>query len=225
VRIADRIGGLLPESFDAILVAGGKCPRKDVLDVATSRSQTIVAIDGGLAHLRHFGIAPQYVVGDLDSARADDIAWARRRRARVVFRARQQDSDFDKALILCEQKKWKSVAIVGIDGHRVDHFLNSLGRVSATRNVTPVFLFQRAIGFVLRGPSRVNIVVGKKQTFSWLGFPLATGASLAGAVWLFNRRTLEFAGFQSLSNIATEENVLFSQKTGKSLIIIPIGKV
>ncbi len=225
MREIDRIGELLPVKIDALLVAGGTRPARNIFILAASRSQHIVAIDGGLRHVRHFAMTPEIVIGDFDSAKPEDIAWARRRRAHVVLRSDQNTSDMDKALTLCRKMKWKNIVIAASDGSRPDHFLYAISKSLHSQNSSLTFLFRNSISRTLTGRSKICLPIGCGHVLSWLGFMQATNATLSGVKWPFANKSLEYGTFDSLSNVATDDVVEFSQKSGRSLIIIPTGKV
>lgn len=220
-----RIAALLPERLDALLVAGGDAPARWQLEISASRSVNVVAIDGGLRHLRKLDICPQIVIGDLDSALPADITWARRRRAHVLLRAEQESSDLDKALHLCREKKWRNIALACVDGERADHFLYALSRSAKLRGVQVTLLLRRAVAFPLNGRVRREIRLGTGRTFSWFALPQAGQATLTNAEWPFRNRSLIIGEFQSLSNCSSDESIIVEQRSGRSLVIIPIGKV
>ena len=225
MREIDRIGELLPAKIDALLVAGGTRPARNMFILAASRSQHIVAIDGGLRHVRHFAVTPEIVIGDFDSAKPEDIAWARRRRAHVVLRSDQNSSDMDKALALCHKMKWKNIVIAASDGSRPDHFLYAISKSLHSQKSALTFLFRNSLARTLAGRSKIILPIGCGNTLSWLGFMQATGATLSDVKWPFANKSLEYGKFDSLSNVAIDDVVEFSQKSGRSLIIIPTGKV
>ncbi|MCB1059068.1 MAG: thiamine diphosphokinase [Calditrichaeota bacterium] len=221
----ERIGTLLPSEFDALIVANGSLPNRELLLQAVGRSRHIVAVDGGIRHLRGINIPPDIVIGDLDSAAHEDITWARRRRAHVLFRESQESSDIDKVLALCKQRKWRTVAVAAIEGSRPDHFLYGISKVISTPGLTTTFLFRRAVGLTMKGRSSREVVLRKNSVFSWIAMDSATGVTLTGAKWPLRNAALSVDARQSLSNTSLGGVVSFSQRSGKSLIIIPIGKV
>ncbi len=224
MREIDRTGELRPHEIDALLFAGGSRPNRSAFKLAAQRSKHIVAIDGGLRHLRSLAVVPEVVIGDFDSAKPEDITWARRRRAHIVFSADQETSDMDKALAMCRERKWKNVVIACADGSRPDHFLYALSKTLSQRGTSFTFLFRNSVLRTLSGKARVRLRIGRGRVFSWIGFAVAEGANLEFAQWPICSGTLEYGKFSSLSNIASADVVDFSQVSGRSLIIIPTGK-
>jgi thiamine pyrophosphokinase len=225
VNRAERIGSLLSPEFDALIVANGSLPNRELMRQSIVRSRHIVAVDGGIRHLRAMNTEPDFVIGDLDSAAHEDITWARRRRAHILFRGSKESSDIDKALALCRQRGWKSVAFAAVEGSRPDHFLYGVGKIMAAARISATFLFRNAFGVSLKGRASRTFELPRGSVFSWIAMDTANGVTLTGATWPLQNVSLRRDGLQSLSNTSLGGTVSFSQRSGKSLIIIPIGKV
>lgn len=213
---------LLPDRVDALLIAGGALPNRRLLRAIARTATELIAIDGGTRHLKSLRLIPHIVIGDLDSVAPQDLTWARRERARVVFMRKQDSSDIEKALAYCRKHKLNNIAIAGIDGDRPDHFLHAISRAPCVRGLRQTYLFANAIGFPLSGRSRCDLDLPQGTILSWIGIPKSESCTLSGVKWPFSRRTLELGAFQSLSNSSVDSTVVFRQQSGKSLIIIPI---
>jgi thiamine pyrophosphokinase len=87
---------------------------------------TIVAADGGAAHLARLGLRPHVVIGDLDSAPPG----ARRRGAPVVLRhpRAKDETDLELAFDLLRTRcpRLRKVLVLGAIGGRLDHTLTNL---------------------------------------------------------------------------------------------------
>ncbi|MBK6766000.1 MAG: thiamine diphosphokinase [bacterium] len=216
------LDALLPDRIDALLIAGGAAPNKRLLRSIAKRAEQLIAIDGGIRHVRSFGLIPRVVIGDLDSAAPQDLAWARGKRARVVYVREQESADIEKGLRYCARKGLTRIIVAGIEGDRPDHFLNALGAVPRIRGLHASFLFSSSIGLPLSGRRTLHLALPCGTGVSWLGAPRASGCTINGVQWPFTRRVLEFGKFQSLSNRATDAEVVVTQHSGMSLIIIPV---
>lgn len=213
---------LLPDSFDAMIVAGGSHPPRRLLRAVASRSRVYVAVDGGVRLFRLAGLTPHVVIGDLDSASRSDLEWALKSGSRILERREQITSDFEKALQYCAGKKLKNIAILAAEGNRVDHVLHSASRVFAFRSLRPLLVYSSSVAFVLSGKASRELLVAEGHHISWFGCPFAKGCSLEGVKWPFSNRSLELGRFQSLSNSPINSIVRASQRTGKSLLIVSL---
>ncbi len=197
-------------------------PNRRLLRAIARRATELIAIDGGVRHYRSLRLTPHIVIGDLDSVAPQDLTWARRERARVVFMREQASSDIEKALAFCRLRSAKDVVIAGIDGDRPDHFLHAISRSLSFRGLRQSYLFADALGFPLTRRSVRSLLLPEGTVLSWIGMPRANSCTISGVKWPFSRRTLELGAFQSLSNSSVDSTVTFRQQSGKSLIIIPI---
>jgi thiamine pyrophosphokinase len=88
----------------------------------------LVAVDGGLRHLRALGRAPHVLIGDLDSVDADGIAWVEAHGGRVLrYPPEKDDTDLELALVLARTEGYSTIRLIGALGGRVDHLLGNLG--------------------------------------------------------------------------------------------------
>lgn len=175
-------------------VLGGRSARSEVLLAWADAADALYAADSGADSLVALGLSPA-VVGDLDSARSDLSA------LRVVHDPDPDRTDCDKLVALIHQEHPNpDVVIAAYEGDRIDHMLGSLS--SLARAPFPLrILLDTGIGYLLHAPARLDLPKIEGQTVSLL--PLSQCiASLHNCDWPLEKATLEFPGFQSLSNVA-----------------------
>lgn len=214
---------VLGARYDALIVANGTPPKKAVYEALRSRCEHVVALDGGLRAFREWRAAPEHVIGDLDSIRRSDFRWASLHGARVHPMPSQEQSDVEKGFSYCRLKQWKHVVMLGVDGDRLDHVLNSLSAASATKGLSITLITQQTLLFVLQGKTEHRLGVPKQHAISWFGFPEARGCTLEGVKWPLKRKTLRVGGMCSLSNQPVAKTVRASQASGTSLLIASLG--
>jgi thiamine pyrophosphokinase len=182
----------------------------------------VIALDGGVETLFRSGIAPDHVVGDLDSAAERALQWAVKKSARVHRRPSPDKPDLAKGLDLCKRLRCRSVVVVGITGERVDHVLGALHFALAARGLQFTVVTNEVVLFPLRGRVRRSLSVPHGHTLSWFGFPQAQSCTLSGVRWPFARRKLSVDGFHSLSNEPKAKTVRLQQGSGRSLFIVSL---
>jgi thiamine pyrophosphokinase len=209
-----------PESFDALLVANGSPTGRRLLRALADRTFCVMALDGGVEALFRCGIAPDHVVGDLDSASQRALQWAMKNGARVHHRPSQDKPDFAKGLDLCRKLGCKRVVAAGVAGERVDHVLGTLHHVFAARGLEITLVTNDLVLFALRGRVRKTLRIPRRHALSWFGFPEAQSCTLSGVRWPFAHRKLSLEGFHSLSNAPAAATIALEQKSGRSVLAV-----
>ena len=198
-------------SETAVLVGGGRVNRVE-LSKSLAGAPSCVAVDGGANVLHEMGIAPDAVIGDLDSisgpARA---AFA----DRLVAAPDQNLTDFEKALARIDAALF---LCHGFSGGRVDHqiaALHGLAREAAKR-------------ILLIGPEDVAFRVPEGAfTFAaqpgWaIGLlPFARArVRTRGLRWEIADREMEIDGFLSTSNEVAAQRVDIAAR-GPLIVTLP----
>lgn len=121
----------------ALVVCNGEPPSRELVRAVARRAGLVVAADGGANVCLHFGVAPDVIIGDLDSVTQETL----RRSARsLLLRVNRQDNtDLEKALDFLAANGVPEAVILGADGRRIDFTLGNLailwryhGRISLT---------------------------------------------------------------------------------------------
>ncbi len=87
----------------------------------------VVSANGGLRHLRHLGLLPNWVVGDLDSIDAAQKDWLRDHGVQVEQHPPEKnETDLELALARAIREGCERIRIVAAQGARLDHTLANL---------------------------------------------------------------------------------------------------
>lgn len=109
----------LPLRFDsAVTIVGAGALDRAMVDAARAHAPVLIAADGGADRLAEMRLAPDAVIGDMDSV-AEPGRW-RAGPAPFVHLAEQDSTDFEKCLYATEAPLYLAV---GFTGRRVDHTL------------------------------------------------------------------------------------------------------
>lgn len=110
-----------------VLLANGPISDYAVLRPVLNDCGYIIACDGGLRHARAFGVRPDCIVGDMDSAAPEEVARAVREGAELLRHPCDKD-DTDLALGMAHalERSPSSVAVLGALGGRIDHQLSNM---------------------------------------------------------------------------------------------------
>jgi thiamine pyrophosphokinase len=201
-----------------LVITGGEGLESRELKKLAERADVVVAVDSGLVACEKAGIAPDWIVGDMDSL--DDIGRLEKYPLESVIRYRSDKdfSDTELALSLLWEKGCGEVWLAGGGGGRTDHLLAI--RLLFERQKAPDSWFTAGeeIFRLKEGQTcRADVAIGRVVSV----FPLATGpwqAESSGLKWPLDGVCWENGGF-SLSNVAQEAPFEISSKKGDFLVI------
>jgi thiamine pyrophosphokinase len=213
---------LLNDHYDALLVANGSPLNRALFRQLSLRTDRMIALDGGLNTLWRWRQLPSDVIGDLDSASAPALQWARSHGARIHRRASADEPDFAKGLSFCQAKHLKNILAVGFSGERTDHTLSALHCAFHHRGLSVTLLTNDVIIFPLHGKINRTLAIPPGHSISWFGFPEAGPCTLTGVCWPFRNRHLAIDSFHSLSNEPAAPEIHLSQQAGKSVFMVTL---
>ncbi len=106
-----------------VILANGAFPSAAGARAALEAARRVVCCDGAADRLWAAGLAPDWVVGDLDSLSAESRA---RFAERLSACPEQETNDLAKAFRFCLSRGWRDLLILGATGLREDHTLANL---------------------------------------------------------------------------------------------------
>jgi thiamine pyrophosphokinase len=194
-----------------IFVLGGRAPGSVWLsDFAARNRLAAYAVDKGVAACRKANLAPAVLVGDRDSAAAEDWEWALRLGAREsLYQADKDLTDFQLALGLIGEGDRRGLVLTGCFGGRFDHLFSIVGAFSAARSFC---MIDEREGLSLVEPGRGMRVVFKKRPVAVSLLALSqecSGVRISGVRWPLGGVTIE------RSNPWTVSNETLLEKGGK----------
>jgi len=200
----------------ALVIVNSHLPSDAILAEGRKKCGIILCADGGANRARERGLAPDYVVGDLDSVTNET------RRAlpktRLIHRPSQYISDLEKTLEFAGELRVRQVLVVGVSGLRLDHQIVNL-------NLLEKFCHRLAIEthddygigtFIAaeRAPATVTLPTYPGQQVSLIAFRRAEGISTQGLKYPLDSEALEWAVRDGLSNEATANSVSITVRSG-----------
>lgn len=192
---------------------------------AREEAWRIIAADGGVNALHALDVAPSEVVGDMDSARADALAWAERAGARVERAPREKDeTDGQLAVDRALAARATEIAFTGVTGGRLDHVLANLqvlrraaergARVAAWETIGEIHVVTREHPLDLAlPPGRVVSVLALTD--------VATGVTLHGLAYPLTGARLDAATPLGASNVARAGRQRVECASGVLAVVVP----
>ncbi len=199
-----------------LLIAAGDIGDDTALATSCKVASRVIAVDGGVRHLRHLNIIPDVIVGDLDSASDSDLDWGQENGAEIIHLKDQDTSDLAKALNLCNERQWSHIQIIGIEGGRMDHQLGSLASISDA-SIDLNIKSELSKTTLTRLTSKQHFQQEFSGTFSLFSFGESV-VTLTGAQWNLENEIVTFST-QGLSN-QSDGAISIKIHSGDSVILL-----
>lgn len=190
------MSGILLDSTENITLVGGSSGARRHLFRALTLAPTLVAADGGVAHVLACGHRPIAVIGDMDSL-PNDETW-RNSDIEMYPSIDQDTTDFEKCLSAIRAPL---ILGCGFLGDRTDHALASLSALMRFRDRPVILLGEEDLAFHWPDGLSLDLDAGTRVSF----FPLAplTGTASVGLKWSVEGLSLAPGGRIGTSNQAT----------------------
>jgi len=177
----------------------------------------IVGADGGAVRLFEKGIIPDYVVGDLDTFRSAKIE-KHFQNAEIIFNPDQEINDFEKALILAEQKGFLNILVLGFQGGELDHTLNNWSILIKFFNKLNLCIYDNGnYGIPLNESFTMETKSG--ELISLIPQPKAR-LKTQNLRWNLTNEVLELGYREGARNIATGPNITIEILEGALLLFL-----
>lgn len=114
-----------------VIVSGGDSPSLNMVESEMTDDCIVIAADSGADCLYSYGIIPDYLIGDFDSADDNVIKYFIQNKSQVVRFPREKDfTDSYAALEKAEELKPDQIVFLGCLGKRVDHLFANIGMLN-----------------------------------------------------------------------------------------------
>lgn len=189
----------------ALLLCNGEMASRRVVSALEAQAGMVVCADGGANAARTLGIMPQVVIGDFDSITAETRAFHERAGVSMMHLARQDDTDFEKALILLRMQGVETVAVCGVTGKLLDHTLGNFSILLRYIDAFRIILFDPHYRIdVITAPTRFPSRPGDR--ISIVPLSPASGVRYRGLKYPFEGASLAFGVAEGTCNEALIDN-------------------
>ena len=219
-----RLKIVMPTSDTKLLfITGGRPPTLEWLLDCSNIADRIWCIDHGIDTCKQAGLIPELLIGDLDSARSDSIAWARAQGVEIV--QYPADKDFtDTQLALkraSELDELPFVIVTGVFGGRIDHMYATLLSFAQSKLQTCLADQRETILFLRSGESVQLLFDVKPWAVSLLPFSsVCDGVSIDGVHWKLDHAELNRSLPTAISNRIESNTVNISIERGNLAVAI-----
>ncbi|MBQ9335143.1 MAG: thiamine diphosphokinase [Alphaproteobacteria bacterium] len=193
--------------YKSVLCLDGDLPEAEFF----AESQLpVIAADGATNKLISMNVAPDLVIGDLDSVNHSYLTLLQYERVED-----QSLSDFQKALRYMTKHDLMPMIILGVNGGHIDHIINNINIfMQGTNNV---FIADDVIGYILDSSNIFSLPLGTKVSI--IGIPYCRLSS-QGLKWELADFETAFPGQNSCFNRVSDEPVRLKVHEGKALLMV-----
>ena len=201
----------------ALIVLGGDAPEPALLAACAGQADLTIAADSGLAAFDAAGLAPDLLIGDMDSidpALLERYGNLPQERLCCV----KDDTDGVHALDTAIARGAKRITLLGALGGRLDHALaNLMLLVRAHRRGARARILAQDVEIV-RVNGELSLCGAQGDTVSLLPLGQARGVTLEGFFYPLEDRTLESDYPLGMSNVVTQERALVRVREGDLIL-------
>lgn len=182
-----------------------------------SKTDFIVAVDGGANHLEKLKLAPNIIIGDMDSIEPGLLE----KYKSIKYPRKKNETDFELAINYCLENKFQEIIIFGILGDRIDHMLANIFFLAKVQTENPLIRVKIIEGnkeiYILNKEITILGKIGDEISIIPVSERLA-GITTEGLYYRLIDNTLLFGTTRGVSNVMIKSKVKIIMKNGVALI-------
>jgi len=184
-----------------LIVANGEPVGKTKALSLAERADFIIAADGGVVCCRDYGIDPDILIGDLDSARTLDPPFPKEK---TIHNPDQYSTDMEKALALAREKAPQRIDVINAFGKRTDHTLGNLFFLYSFDYSGTLYMHDDNGSMCRLGPGKHTLKGLRGRTVSIFAPLPVMNLRISGFAWPLQEEKLE-PMFVGVSNVIEED--------------------
>jgi thiamine pyrophosphokinase len=205
----------------ALIFLNGELKDQETIRSSIRPDDYLVAVDGGLHHLRCLGITPHLLIGDLDSVDPVDLEWVRSEETEILkFPQEKDETDFELALGSILKRGFTTIRIIAALGGRFDQALGNLFLISSVELIgCDVILddgYQEV--FLIHKHSEINGCIGDVVSLLPYG-KVVKGVKTFGLKYPLDSETLFPDRTRGISNELLQEKAFVDLEEGVLICI------
>jgi thiamine pyrophosphokinase len=209
-------------SSHTLIFIGGDPPHPNVRQHLPADA-FVIAADSGYAHAIAMGLAPNELVGDMDSITSVDLTDARDSNILITEYPSDKDlTDTEIAIASAIARRSSHVTVVSGGGDRFDHVLGMVHSLaSCARTVDTTLLIGTARVSYVSYTKEFQLDTQPGDIVSLIPLGGDNTVTTTGLQWELDHDTLQSFASRGVSNIATSESVSISVTDGVLAVIEP----
>lgn len=206
--------------MNALILAGSPITVTEELIGRCRDADLVIAADSGVRHAAPLSVTPDLIVGDFDSAAADDLAHYPAV-PRQTHPPRKDALDLELALTEALKRGATGLLIVGALGGRLDQTLAALLIATRIHQICPVVLHNgHRAAYPLKPGDRLTLDLPPATPFSVLSLAPTSIVSLEGSSYPLDRAKLPFGVGLGVSNEVSVRPLNATLHSGLALLLL-----
>ncbi len=194
------------------LFLNGQAPEK-IPDLM--QFEKIFCTDGAYRYLKKHNIVPDVVSGDFDSISTEEIPEG----IEIMITPDQNFTDFEKALMIIQERNHKEVYVYGSSGMEHDHFLGNLTTGIKYKDKLMLMFFDD-FSYYFFAEKKTVLEDYKDRIISLYPFPVAKGITTQGLKYALHDEDLDLKHRVGTRNKGTSNLIEIQYREGDLLIFI-----
>ncbi len=185
-------------------------------------SDTIICVDGGLAHAVKLALPVAVLLGDMDSVQNRHLKHLGENTQVLTFSAEKDQTDMELALDWASDAGFVSVVIIGINGGRLDHTLTNIHLLSrGTWLFETCFWEARQYTWILKSGQNLNFLEKQGHTLSLIPMSeTVSGITIEGMKYPLDNESLSFGSTRGISNEIVDASAKVVLQAGVLVVML-----
>lgn len=168
---------------------------------ALKKGRKLIVLDGGLALAHKYGLKPDFIIGDMDSAPAKLLTlYARKKTCCIITLVDQNTTDLEKGILHAILQGASDIVIVAVHGERTDHSLGAFSVLKKFHHPEVKLTIHTEKEIIFYVQNCVFSVAKNAGNFLAI-FPFSTARVLSkGLKYELKNTTLEWGKNESVAN-------------------------
>lgn len=203
-----------------LILTGGNPPEQQCLKEHMKNADVIIGADGAADVFCKYGLVPDVLIGDFDTAKAMNVQYLEDHGAKVIRLQQEKDeTDTEAAVGYALDMGSEDIVILGATGSRIDHtFSNIMMLVRADKAGVNCRIIDM-INELIVSNKDCRLVGSVGQTISILPLTDEVRVSATNLKYPLNNLTLEFGSSRGVSNVMLKTEADIYITGGYALIV------
>lgn len=197
----------------AVLIANGDVRDYDNIKKYIGENDFIICADGGYRHAKMLGIIPDVVIGDMDSAKIEDIE-----EKKIIYPTRKDFTDGELVLEYAIENGYSELILIGFIGTRMDHTFTNISMLLNYPEIDALIVDEHNEIKILKDENEIRGEKGDIVSIIPMG-ECIEGVTTIGLEYPLCNEKLYFGKGRGVSNKMTSSSARVTKKSGMGIII------